>query len=466
MKGLATLVAVLGAGMVLWGCDSSEGGSDGSGAAGGGAGSVDSTGSDEGSAGSGGTVDAGGDEGGQPDGGPDVSEDAGPVCGDPTGERPARRSEHAGIYDPVGDQVVMFGGSFAVPENCGFPTPTFESETWIYDVTCDAWRLVDGAGPNGRVRHMAAFDSQRRRMIVFGGRDRPAGTSTYTLYDDLWALDLATETWEQLDAGGAGPSPRVNGAMVYDDTRDQLVLFGGNQSTSGAFYNSLDDVWTYSFEAGTWTPISAPGAPSSRLFTAALWDSGRQWMVIHGGADETAFNQTVQYFDDLYALDFSGGAPAWQRLDDPTDEHPVGRFWGGLVHDTLNDRYVLFGGHDNGAIAPDVGNKNDLWTFDPAGGAWTQFSPGDEWNKPANGFCSFPPDFTTVVEDFPERRNSAVFVASTESAFVTGGKTDCGVIDDLFRLDFEGLVWTELTTATVGEGCIRKGGLNCNDLCF
>ena len=90
----------------------------------------------------------------------------------------------------------------------------------------------------------------------------------------------------------------------------------------------------------------------------------------------------------------------------------------------------------------------------------------DTWNKPANGFCDFPPDFTHVDFDAPERRNAAVFVAGDDSAWLTGGKTDCGAVDDLMRLDLESATWEDVTTATVGVSCLRKGGLNCNDLCF
>ena len=49
-----------------------------------------------------------------------VTEDAGPTCPAPDGVRPSRRSEHAGIYDPLDNRIVFYGGSFAIPENCSF----------------------------------------------------------------------------------------------------------------------------------------------------------------------------------------------------------------------------------------------------------------------------------------------------------------------------------------------------------
>jgi len=418
------------------------------------------------------TPDAAADVTPTPDAAPDV-----PVaqCDPPTGARPSRRSEHAGIYDPVGNRVIIYGGSFAVPINCGFPTPTFESEVWAYDIACDSWKqlgLGGGTGPGGRVRHMTAYDSTRHQMVVFGGRFRAGSSGNYTLYNDLWAFDLASETWSNVPlAAATAPSARVNGAFVYDPTGDRLLLFGGNASTSGAFYQSLADVWEYSYATQTWSQLSPTGqSPASRLFTGALWDDSRQWLVVFGGADETAFNQDVQYFGDLWGLDFSSGSPAWAELDAASTFAPKGRFWGGLVRDEVNDRYVMFGGHDNGAIAPDVGNSNDLWTFDPNSLEWFMHTEGDTWNAPALGFCLFPADFTIVDTDLPERRNAHVFVGGNGRAYATGGKTDCGVVDDLWELDYSQTAptWKELTFATVGEVCWRNSGSAefCTDMCL
>ena len=115
-----------------------------------------------------------------------------------------RRSEHAGVYDPVGHQLVVYGGSTAVPVNCGFPTPTFEDETWIYDITCNSWRQVQVPGPGGRARHMMAYDSTEHRVILFGGRYRDGASGNYSLFNDLWGFDLETETWSLIPAAPSG----------------------------------------------------------------------------------------------------------------------------------------------------------------------------------------------------------------------------------------------------------------------
>ena len=98
--------------------------------------------------------------------------------------------------------------------------------------------------------------------------------------------------------------------------------------------------------------------------------------------------------------------------------------------------------------------------------AWTELAAGDGLNKPANGFCSFPPDFVTMDGHSPERRNAHLFVAGMEKAYTMGGKTDCGVSDDLYQLDLGTARWTRIVRPTIGEACVRAGGLTCSSYCF
>jgi hypothetical protein len=380
-------------------------------------------------------------------------------CPPADGLRPMRRSEHAGIFDPIGDQLVFFGGSLGVPVECSFPTSTFENETWLFDLRCQLWRMIPGGPPTGRTRHAAVYDSTEHRMLIFGGRFRAGASGDYSLFSDVWAFDLDTESWSEVPTT-SGPSARINAGVVYDPSGHRMIVFGGNASASGMGYIPLNDTWVLDILSGTWSELATSGAPSPRLFQSALWDVTRQRMIIHGGANEGAFFDNAQYFDEVYALDVDSGA--WARLDDPMNQRPDGRFWGGLVHDTMHDGYLLFGGHDDASL----GNRNDLWSFDPDLATWTQIEQGDTYNKPANGFCSFPPDFTNVAMDVPERRNAHIWVAGESTVWLSGGKTDCGVVDDVVALDLESLTWTEVDTATVGVSCLRKGGLTCNDLCF
>lgn len=394
-----------------------------------------------------------------------TAEDAGAAaCGEQTGARPARRSEHMGEYDPVSGNLAMFGGSFAIPENCGFPASTFETEMWIYNVQCDRWRELKGTTPPARARGMSAYrdSGSNQSLIVVGGRYRPGKSGSYTLYDDLWAFDYKSEKWSELAQTKVRPAARANASMVYTKKLDALLLFGGNTSKSGLQIAHRDDTWLYDFATSKWTELAPQTRPAKRLWSGHLWDEKRGQMVIFGGGDSSAFANTAKYMNDVWALKVSADGAQWTRLDAKSAQRPDTRFWASMAYDKQNDRYLMFGGHDDKAL----GNRNDLWAFTPDDGQWLIIHVADTPNKPANGQCSFPPDFTKMDDFSPERRYAGVFSAGPSAVWVHGGKTDCGVIDDLFKLDLKTYKWHEVTPSTVGNGCIRKGGLSCNDYCF
>lgn len=401
---------------------------------------------------------------GMSDGGDDMA--SGPECGDPTGQRPPQLSEHAGAFVPgaAGGTVVMFGGSLGIPENCGFPERTYETTTWLYDVACDSWqRLESEMNPSGRTRHTMVYDDEGDRVLLYGGLS--AGGSLA----DVWALDMETLQWGQL-LTNAGPAPaRINHAAVYDPGGHRMLVFGGNTGPSVINIAPANDVWALNLTDNTWIDLTPPvEGPEPRLWVSALWDPDRAHMVIYGGGDDSAFTGDVRYFDDAWVWSDASGTPGWRQLDIGSTTRPPGRFWAGFTYDPVNERYVMFAGHDAGNIdGATLGNRNDTWFLDPTSGQWTEHLVGDIWNAPPNGFCDFPADFTTVERESPERRNAHIFVSGPTGAYAMGGKTDCGIVDDLVRFNFETDDWEVLTRATAGEVCLRKGGGDtCSGLCL
>lgn len=397
---------------------------------------------------------------GSPDADNNVTADISMVeCGEPTGMRPPQISEHAGVFAPddAEGKVVIFGGSLGIPENCGIPQRTAETTTWIYDVACDSWsRLESQTNPPGRSRHSATYDEANNRMIVFGG------ISGQTALGDTWALDLDSGEWSEIQTTGDAPDARFNHGAAYDPA-GRLVVFGGNAGTV-LNIEVRADVYVLDLETNTWSDgTPAVSGPAPRTWTSALWDSTQQQLVAFGGGDSSAFGGTVDYFEDVWAWKDQGGTPGWIKLDTNVTTQPEGRFWAGWSYDPVNEQYVLFGGHDD----TNLGNKNDTWFFDPATGQWTEHLEGDILNSQPNGFCDFPADFTLVEQESPERRNGHVFVAGPTGAYTMGGKTDCGIVDDLARFDFETQSWEVLTRATAGEVCLRKGGGDtCSSMCL
>jgi len=299
-------------------------------------------------------------------------------------------------------------------------------------------------------------------MWIFGGRFRQGGSGRYQVLDDLWRFDIEARTWAQLEPEGDRPSGRYNTTLVHDPSRNALWLFAGNESTSGASPLGLGDLWRYDIATNTWTQVQVQGEPEKRIWHAALFDVARDRMVVFGGADESAFFDDARYFSDLWA--YAPEAGTWSELPAGI-RGPAGRFWGAITHDTTDDRYLLFAGHDDGQL----GNRNDLWGYDAEGGVWVQLGEEDSFNRPANGFCDFPADFANIAPGTPERRNAHSFVwnEACGRALAFGGKTDCGATNDVWRYD-EASGWSNPVPADEGEMCLRwrSNPDNCVNMCF
>lgn len=216
------------------------------------------------------------------------------------------------------------------------------------------WRELPARGviPAGREDHTWTVDAEGRLAYLFGGRD-DTGPG---VYGDLWAYDLAADTWQQLSGG---PAARFghNAAWVPGIG---LVIFAG-QSDSGFF----DDLWAYDPHADSWQQLPGNGdRPVSRYGScAALGPDGRLW-ISHG------FTSEGSRFADTRAYDFATGS--W------TDETPVGAvpivrclhacWW------TVTDRFTLYGGQTTGVTS--LGDRWEL-TVGPRPGtnAWRELDP-------------------------------------------------------------------------------------------
>lgn len=383
---------------------------------------------------------------------PETSDDPG-ACDDLGLEVPVPVGEIGGVYDAARQRVVTFGGNAGVPEQCSFSATDFTAETWSYDLGCDAWTQVQtSGGPGARGRYAIAHDVDGGRMVIHGGRTRAGDSGPYTLPDETWSFDLATDTWSQLPAGG--PGGLTNHTAVV--AQGKVWIHGGNTSTDGAFFLPNAETWTLDLATDTWTQVATTNDPPARLFHAAATDGTTMW--VYGGGDENAF--FGPFFSDLWALDLASGA--WTRLHDGVAGAPRGRTWANLLHDGARGRLLLWAGHDDG----NLGNTNQVWAFDLGASTWSQLREGDVFANPPAGVCDFPADFTTIDPASPERRQAgAAMWGADGQLLVVGGKTDCGNINDVWQFDPAAETWTERFRATAGEVCIR-GAEGCETMCF
>jgi len=81
-------------------------------------------------------------------------------------------------------------------------------------------KLEAGNGPDAREDHTWTLDPSTRTAYLFGGRDGS------TVYDGIWAYDLASDTWRELDPGGKGPAARFGHEAVWVEGVGLVVWAG------------------------------------------------------------------------------------------------------------------------------------------------------------------------------------------------------------------------------------------------
>lgn len=269
--------------------------------------------------------------------------------------QPTFRREHGAAWDSQRNRLLVFGGSTGdQPGN---------NDLWEYRA---GWRVLtpDGAttSPAQRLGHAAVWDSERNRLLIFGGNAAGAGRS-----NDLWAYTPIADTvgtWQVLTANGAAGAPpkRHRAAMAWDAQTNRLLLFGGDGSGG-----RRNDLWQWT-EAAGWKQLTADGAsgaPPDRVFHAAVWDAQASRLLIFGGYDGS-------YRNDLWQYASAGG---WTLLTaDGADGSPHGRLGHGAAWDTQSNRLLVFGGF--------AGYRyNDVWQYTASGG-WRQPVPDGNAGPP------------------------------------------------------------------------------------
>jgi hypothetical protein len=235
------------------------------------------------------------------------------------GARPGRRAFASGVYDPVRDRVLVFGGAGSLPR----------SDTWALSLSQPTgWSLITPAGlpPAPRQRHAAIHDSAGDRMIVYGGA--VLGTRGWSRSTEAWALPLSgTPAWVPLNTGGPRPDDISSEMAAHDRRENRLVGISlGNQTLA----LDVDEL--------QWTNLVP--LPDGRGRHQIAYDAARDRMILAGGTDNTT-SPYDRYPGDIWSL--SMDHLAWERL-------PVtftGREQAGLVIDAeLQQAHLLFGSTD------------------------------------------------------------------------------------------------------------------------
>lgn len=166
---------------------------------------------------------------------------------------PSPRTQARMAWDPVNTVGVLFGG---VGNLDGATQLQHDSaETWLWNGSRWLQRFPTTIPP-GRGVHSMVYDTTRNRIVMFGGRkSAPEVGVDPTFLNDTWVY--SNGDWTSVDSS-LRPPVRQYAAMAYDRVRDRVVLYGGNKlNIDGTTFDPYDDTWE--FDGQQWTQVSSDG---------------------------------------------------------------------------------------------------------------------------------------------------------------------------------------------------------------
>jgi hypothetical protein len=201
--------------------------------------------------------------------------------------RGPRTSNFGMAYDSRRDTLLVFGG-----ETISYVSKSKAwNETWEFNGAY--WVRVAKDGPSPRTGISMAYDTLRKRMLLYGGRSDPDGTQ---LLHDTWEWDGAE--WSKVAEDG--PGPRAGYSLVYDQRRRMAVLFGGFSSVKGRNLIAERDVWGWDGQVWRRIVLNSQDSPTARTYPAAAYDTRNHRMLLFGGRYQDY--RGVAYLNDFWQL--------------------------------------------------------------------------------------------------------------------------------------------------------------------
>lgn len=355
---------------------------------------------------------------------------------------PARRHSHGLVFDEARGVALLFGGIAASSPNGD--NAAFRNDVWEYDGAMSSWkeRLSLGTRPELRVGAAVAWDSQRNRLVVFGGR---SGGGSY--YEDIWEWDPVTDAWLDRTAAGAKPRARAHASMVYDRMQKKMVIFGGGHGDSDDFQGpqiALGDTWEWDPVSGVFTekkPASALATPSPRHSFALAFDSKRSRTVLFGGLSRPDPAADAVPKQDTW--DYDGATGVWTERT-AAGAKPSARYGHASAFDAGRNKFVLFSGFN--ISAGDA--RRDVWEWDGMTGSWIE--------RLETPTTDLPPGKMGSRMTFDSKRGRVLLFAGfnqNEATPVAGKMYSMGFSRETWELDTTSGKWSdrELTAANPSE---------------
>ncbi|MDY0747258.1 PKD domain-containing protein [Paucibacter sp. R3-3] len=330
------------------------------------------------------------------------------------------------------------------------------NDIWAFDPLAKSWTVLDpndscGGNtsfnrPNGSDESGVVFDPINNYFWLWNGgrgyscesqpgfvRSAGAGTAAKNVVDPT--LPATTDDfYKDWIVRNSGSGTAV--VLSYNASLKTLKLDNDIGIVAGSAYSIYADfgsgTWAYDLSTGQYSKLMQRHwgytglAPTERRSPGFAADGINAYMF-GGASDDNA----------LFRLDFAGknfqlAIPAGQGTSPPARGQIENQF----VYDSINRRFVLFGGlcYDRNSVRCTNGdNIDDTWLYDPAVNTWTAV--------------------TAAVH--PSGRNQAQMYFDSKNGVVVlfGGVSSAGtLLDDVWTFDTQTLSWTQQQVPATNPG--------------
>ena len=289
-------------------------------------------------------------------------------------DTPGGRAETRMVYDPVTTHTILYGGSTAL--DSGTKATYDLADTWEW--VGDHWiRRFTAHNPGERSGHAMVYDSNRSRIVLFGGRHNNPSTNLQTVFNDTWVFQNGD--WTKLDTPNA-PSARSVPGAAFDPVHDRIVLFGGNTLASdGKTFTPNHETWE--FDGTTWVQRNSDG-PKLAKPIVVYDDATHQILML--GLDEAS---TTQQETLMYLYDPANGT--W------TQSKPDG------LPTCVNEAHVAFDGETNsvilaGGVCSDSSTTEQTYSWD--GTKWTKVDVKTSLDRAFGGAIAYDAARQTLLQ--------------------------------------------------------------------
>ena len=326
---------------------------------------------------------------------------------------PINRTQSVAWTD-ANNNAYIFGGDV---QNGGS-----SNDLWVYN-TLSGWNRLNpiGLSPHARKVSIAWSDKSGNAYIVGGAYG--VFNFIFGLLNDLWKYNTSLNSWTQI------PGTGVNGreqSTSWKDSVGNIYIFGGKNS------NALNDLIVYNISLNTWSNVTTSGTLPSARYGSISWNDNAGNGYVFGGVNVNTYYNDLWRFDKL--------SSTWAELaHNNVQPYPDVRAGSASWVDNSGKVYI-FGGINT------TGNLNDLWQYNPSTSSWNRLIDTNQNGSPS------------------ARNGSVAWTDINGNAYIFGGNSSSGVLNDLWQYNPSTSSWSRLIDNNQnGSPSARNGSVAWTD---